>query len=42
MKTLKQHIFEKLKVSKQKYTLFPKTKDELKRIVADEILKKRE
>ena len=39
MKTLKQHIFEKLKVSKETYTLFPKTKDELKRIIADEILK---
>ena len=39
MKTLKQHIFEKLKVSKNPYTLFPETKDELKRMVADEILK---
>ena len=39
MKTQKQHIFEKLKVSKNPYTLFPKTKDELKRMVADEILK---
>ena len=39
MKTLKQHIFEKLKVSKQKYTLFPKTKDELKQMIEDEISK---
>ena len=41
MKTLKQHIFEKLKVSKPIHTLFPETTDELKRMVADEILKKR-
>ena len=39
MKTLKQHIFEKLKVSKQVYTLFPKTKDELKHMIEDEISK---
>ena len=42
MKTLKQHIFEKLKVSVKnttKHTLFPETKDELKRMVSDEILK---
>ena len=37
MKSFKQHIFEKLKVSKQKYTLFPKTKDELKEMIEDEI-----
>ena len=33
MKSFKQHIFEKLKVTKgntPEYTLFPKTKDELK------------
>ena len=39
MKTLKQHIFEKLKVSKPTYTLFPETKDELKQIIEDEISK---
>ena len=42
MKTLKQHIFEKLKVSVRnttKHTLFPKTKDELKRMIEDEISK---
>ena len=39
MKSFKQHIFEKLKVSKQKYTLFPKTKDELKQMIEDEISK---
>ena len=37
MKTLKQHIFEKLKVSKPTYTLFPETKDELKQMIEDEI-----
>ena len=37
MKTLKQHIFEKLKVSKQKYTLFPKTKEELQEMIKYEI-----
>ena len=37
MKTLKQHIFEKLKVSKQAYSLFPKTKNELKQMIEDEI-----
>ena len=37
MKTLKQHIFEKLKVSKNPYTLFPKTKEELKQMITDEI-----
>ena len=41
MKTLKQHIFEKLKVSStHAYTLFPKTKDELKEMIEDEISKK--
>ena len=41
MKTLKQHIFEKLKVSKPVYTLFPKTKDELQQMIKDEISKNR-
>ena len=36
MKTLKQHIFEKLKVSKAVYTLFPKTKNELKQMIEDD------
>ena len=42
MKTFKQHISEKLKVSVKntiKHTLFPKTKDELKQIIKDEISK---
>ena len=39
MKTLKQHIFEKLKVSTAVYTLFPKTKNELKQMIEDEISK---
>ena len=39
MKSFKQHIFEKLKVSKRTYTLFPETKDELKEIIKDEISK---
>ena len=42
MKSFKQHIFEKLKVSARnttKHTLFPKTKDELKRMIEDEISK---
>ena len=42
MKTLKQHIFEKLKVGVRnttKHTLFPKTKDELKQIIEKEISK---
>ena len=39
MKSFKQHIFEKLRVNKQSYTLFPKTKDELKRMIKDEISK---
>ena len=38
MKSFKQHIYEKLKVSsKSGYTLFPKTKDELKEMIEDEI-----
>ena len=37
MKTLKQSILEKLKVSKPVYTLFPKTKNELKQMIEDEI-----
>ena len=42
MKTLKQHIFEKLRVTKgntTKHTLFPKSKDELKQMVKHEISK---
>ena len=37
MKTLKQRILEKLKVSKPVYTLFPKTKNELKQMIEDEM-----
>ena len=40
MKSFKQHILEKLKVSVRntvKHTLFPKTKDELKQMIKDEI-----
>ena len=42
MKSFKQHILEKLKVSVRnttKYMLFPKTKDELKNMIEDEIFK---
>ena len=39
MKSFKQHIFEKLKVSKQKYTLFPETREELLKMITDEISK---
>ena len=42
MKSFKQHILEKLKVSKgntPKHTLFPETKDELKQMIKDEISK---
>ena len=39
MKSFKQHIFEKLKVSKPVYTLFPKTKDELLEMIKNEISK---
>ena len=39
MKSFKQHIFGKLKVTKPVYTLFPKTKDELKHMIEDEISK---
>ena len=41
MKSFKQHIYEKLKVSSSshKYTLFPETKDELKQMIEDEISK---
>ena len=42
MKSFKQHIFEKLKVTKGntiKYTLFPKSKYELKQMINDEISK---
>ena len=40
MKSFKQHIFEKLKVSVRnttKHTLFPETTDELKQMIKDEI-----
>ena len=33
---VKQHILEKLKVSKHTLTLFPKTKDELKQMIEDD------
>ena len=42
MKSFKQHIFEKLKVGVRnatKHTLFPKTTDELKQVIKDEISK---
>ena len=39
MKSFKQHIFEKLKVSKHTLTLFPKTKEELLKMITDEISK---
>ena len=42
MKSFKQHILEKLKVSVRnitKYTLFPKTKDELQEMIKNEISK---
>ena len=39
MKEIKTYIIEKLKVSKQVYTLFPKTKDELRQMIKDEISK---
>ena len=39
MKSLKRHIFEKLNVSKTTYTLFPKTKEELKQMIENEISK---
>ena len=39
MKEIKTYIIEKLKVSKQVYTLFPKTKDELQQMIKDEISK---
>ena len=37
MKTLKQHIFEKLTVAKPTYALFPKSKEELEEIIKSEI-----
>ena len=40
MKGLKQHILEKLKVSAPIYTLFPETKEELEKMIKDEISKK--
>ena len=43
MKTLKQHIYEKLKVSARNTTehaLFPKTRKELVEMIEDEISKK--
>ena len=42
MKSFKEHILEKLKVSVRntiKHTLFPETKDELKQMIKDEISK---
>jgi len=39
MKTFKQHILEKLKISNSSFTLFPKSKDELERMITDEIRK---
>ena len=40
MKSFKQHICEKLKVSsKSGYTLFPKTKEELKEMIENEMYK---
>ena len=40
MKSFKQHILEKLKVSsKSGYTLFPETKEELEKMIKDEISK---
>ena len=39
MKGLKQHILEKLKVSAPIYTLFPETKEELEKMIKDEISK---
>ena len=40
MKSVKQYILEKLKVTQTTYTLFPKTKEELKQMINDEISKK--
>ena len=40
MKTINTYIIEKLKVSKHTYALFPKTKEELKHMIEDEISKK--
>ena len=39
MKTLKQHIFEKLTVAKPTYALFPKSKEELEEMIEYEISK---
>ena len=39
MKSFKQHISEKLRVSKPTYTLFPKTKNELLEMIKNEISK---
>ena len=39
MKSFKQHIFEKLKVTQTTYTLFPETRDELIQMIKDEISK---
>ena len=42
MKSIKQHILERLVLSKNKkspYTLFPKTKEELEKIINSEINK---
>ena len=37
MKSFKQHISEKLRVSKPTYTLFPKSKEELEKMIESEI-----
>ena len=39
IKSFKQHILEKLKVTQITYTLFPETKDELQQMIKDEISK---
>ena len=39
MKSFKQHISEKLRVSKPTYTLFPKSKEELEEMIEYEISK---
>ena len=39
MKSFKQHIFEKLKVSKHTLTLFPETREELLKMIKDEMSK---
>ena len=39
MKSVKQYILEKLKVTQITYTLFPETRDELMQMIKDEISK---